>query len=111
LHQFAGKRENFRGGFFNSQQKYSYRGPATKYDQRIERGKEKNDLDSMCKMHDKFYNESSETKDRNISDITSAHRADEIANNPKDDVIVSNDSLLMNHGCHIECHIVHYGTN
>ena len=38
-------------------------------------------LDSVCKLHDKFYNENTDTKTRNISDIALAHRADEIANN------------------------------
>ena len=35
----------------------------------------------MCKLHDKFYNENTDTKTRNISDIALAHRADEIARN------------------------------
>ena len=35
----------------------------------------------MCKLHDKFYNENTDTKDRNISDIALSHRADEIAGN------------------------------
>ena len=33
----------------------------------------------MCKLHDQFYNENKDTKDRNISDVALAHRADEIA--------------------------------
>ena len=76
LHQFAEKGENVPGGSFNNQQKYSFCGPGTKYDQRIREGyKGINELDSMCKLHDKFYNENSYTKDRNISDIALAHRA------------------------------------
>ena len=39
-----------------------------------------NELDKMCKLHDQFYNENKDTKDRNISDVALAHRADEIAN-------------------------------
>ena len=35
----------------------------------------------MCKLHDQFYNENKDTKERNISDIALARRADEIANN------------------------------
>jgi len=41
-----------------------------------------NELDSMCKLHDQFYNEHTDTKSRNISDIALAHRAEEIARNP-----------------------------
>ena len=83
LHQFAEKGENVPGGSFNDQQKYSYCGPGTKYEQRVKEGyKGINELDSMCKLHDKFYNENTDTKTRNISDIALAHRADEIANNP-----------------------------
>ena len=38
----------------------------------------------------KFYNENTDTKSRNISDIALAHRADEIARNPMyDDTCVS----------------------
>jgi len=36
----------------------------------------------MCKLHDQFYNEHTDTKSRNISDIALAHRAEEIARNP-----------------------------
>ena len=35
----------------------------------------------MCELHDQFYNENKDTRERNISDIASARRADEIANN------------------------------
>src|SRR5271156_3519938 len=88
VHQFAEKGENVPGGSFNIQQKYSYCGPGTKYEQRVREGyKGINELDSMCKLHDKFYNENTDTKIRNISDIALAHRADEIARNPMyDDV-------------------------
>jgi len=41
-----------------------------------------NYLDSMCKLHDQFYNEHKDVKSRNISDIALAHRAKEIARNP-----------------------------
>jgi Domain of unknown function (DUF5679)/Phospholipase A2-like domain len=83
LHQFAEKGEDVSGGSFNNQQKYSYCGPGTKYEKRVKEGyKGINELDRMCKLHDKFYNENTDTKTRNISDIALAHRADEIARNP-----------------------------
>ena len=72
LHHFAEKGEHVPGGSFNDQQKYSYCGPGTKYDQRITEG-----LDRMCKLHDKFYNENSDTKVRNISDIDKSHKKKE----------------------------------
>jgi hypothetical protein len=82
IHQFAEKGENVPGGSFNDQQKYSYCGPGTKYEQRVKEGYQGiNELDRMCKLHDKFYNENIDAKTRNISDIALAHRADEIANN------------------------------
>src|SRR5271169_5924851 len=83
LHQFAEKGEDVPGGSFNNQQKYSYCGPGTKYEQRNrEDYKGINELDSVCKLHDRFYNENMDTKTRNISDIALAHRAAEIARNP-----------------------------
>jgi hypothetical protein len=82
LHQFAERGEDVPGGSFNNQQKYSYCGPGTKYEQRVREGyKGINELDRMCKLHDKFYNDNTDTKTRNISDIALAHRADEIARN------------------------------
>ena len=38
LHQFAEKGENVPGVSFNDQQKYSYCGPGTKYEQRVKEG-------------------------------------------------------------------------
>jgi len=35
----------------------------------------------MCKLHDQFYNEYTDTKRRNISDVALAYRAEEIARN------------------------------
>jgi Domain of unknown function (DUF5679)/Phospholipase A2-like domain len=82
LHQFAERGEEVPGGSFNNQQKYSYCGPGTKYEKRVREGyKGINELDRMCKLHDKFYNENTDTKIRNISDIALAHRAEEIAGN------------------------------
>jgi len=39
----------------------------------------------MCKLHDQFYNENHDTESRNISDKALAHRANEIANDPRFD--------------------------
>ena len=96
LHQFAEKGEHVPGGSFNNQQKYSYCGPGTKYEQRDREGyKGINELDSMCKLHDKFYNENTDTKTRNISDIALAHRADEIAKNPRKDADQRKDANFI----------------
>lgn len=96
LHQFAEKGENVPGGSFNNQQKYSYCGPGTKYEQRNREGyKGINELDNMCKLHDKFYNENSDTKVRNISDTALAHRADEIANNSMYDDVQRKDANFI----------------
>ena len=68
---------------FNELQKYSFVGPGIKYLQRVQEGyKDINELDRMAKLHVQFYNENSDTKLRNVSDIALAHRADEIANDP-----------------------------
>ena len=96
LHQYAEKGEDVPGGSFNNQQKYSYCGPGTKYEQRVREGyKGINELDSMCKLHDKFYNENTDTKTRNISDIALAHRADEISRNPMYDDIQRKDANFI----------------
>ena len=80
FHQYAEKGEYVPGGSFNDQQKYSFCGPSTRYEQRIREGyKGVNELDKMCKLHDQFYNENKDTKDRNMSDVALARRADEIA--------------------------------
>jgi hypothetical protein len=96
LHQFAEKGEDVPGGSFNNQQKYSFCGPGTRYKQRVREGyKGINELDSMCKLHDKFYDENTDTKVRNISDIALAHRADEIANNPIYDAVQRKDANFI----------------
>ena len=96
LHQFAEKGEFVPGGSFNNQQKYSYCGPGTKYEQRTKEGyKGINELDSMCKLHDKFYNENSDTKVRNISDIALAYRSDEIAKNHMYDDVQRKDANFI----------------
>jgi transposase InsO family protein len=96
LHQFAEKGEDVPGGSFNNQQKYSFCGPGTKYEQRIREGYQGiNELDRMCKLHDKFYNENTDTKVRNISDLALAHRADEIAKNPIYDTVQRKDANFI----------------
>ena len=86
LHLPANKGEYITNGSFNDKQKYSYCGPGTKYVQRVKEGYNGiNELDSMCKLHDKFYNENQDTQSRNISDVALAHRANEIANDPRYD--------------------------
>ena len=49
----------------------------------------------MCKLHDQFYNENTDTKTSNISDIALAHRADEIANNPMYDEVQRKDANFI----------------
>ena len=96
LHQYAEKGEYVPGGSFNDQQKYSYCGPGTRYQQRIREGyKGINELDKMCKLNDQFYNENKDTKDRNISDVALAHRADEIANDSYFDDVQRKDARFI----------------
>ena len=96
FHQYAEKGEYVPGGSFNDQQKYSYCGPGTRYEQRIREGyKGINELDKMCKLHDKFYNENKDTKERNISDVALAHRADEIANDTNFDDVQRKDARFI----------------
>src|SRR5207248_8565558 len=86
LHLPATKGEYVPNGSFNNLQKYSYCGPGTKYEQRNKEGYQGiNELDSMCKLHDQFYNENLDTQSRNISDTALAHRGNEIANDPRFD--------------------------
>ena len=86
LHLPATKGEYVSNGSFNNLQKYSYCGPGTKYEQRNREGYQGiNELDKMCKLHDQFYNENHDTESRNISDAALAHRANEIANDPRFD--------------------------
>ena len=96
LHQFAEKGEDVPGGSFNGQQKYSFCGPGTKYEQRLKEGYTGiNKLDQYCKLHDKFYNEHSDTKSRNVSDVALAARADEIDSNPAYDAIQRKDARFI----------------
>ena len=96
FHQYAEKGEYVPGGSFNDQQKYSFCGPGTRYDQRVREGyKGINELDKMCKLHDQFYNENKDTKDRNISDVALAHRADEIARDSNFDDVQRKDARFI----------------
>jgi len=96
LHLPATKGEDVSSGSFNNQQKYSYCGPGTRYTQRVKEGyKGINELDSMCKLHDQFYNENSDTPTRNISDIALAHRANEIANDDTFDAKQRRDARFV----------------
>ena len=96
FHQYAEKGEYVPGGSFNDQQKYSFCGPGTRYEQRIRKGyKGINELDKMCKLHDQFYNENKDTKDRNISDVALAHRADEIARDSNYDDVQIKDARFI----------------
>jgi len=96
VHQFAETGENIPGGSFNDQQKYSYCGPGTRYVQRIREGyKGINELDSMCKLHDQFYNEYKDTQSRNLSDEALAIRADQIAANQNLDSTQRKDAKFL----------------
>ena len=96
FHQYAEKGEYVPGGSFNDQQKYSFCGPGTRYEQRIKEGYQGiNELDKMCKLHDQFYNENKGTKDRNISDVALAHRADEIARDSNFDDVQRKDARFI----------------
>lgn len=82
MHLPAAQGEFIPGGSFNNQKKYSYCGPGTKYTQRVQEGYDGiNELDRMCKKHDKFYTDHPDTKSRNISDIELAQKAKTIARN------------------------------
>jgi hypothetical protein len=96
LHQYAEVGENVPGGSFNNLQKYSFCGPGTRYEQRCREGyKGINELDSVCKLHDQFYNEFTDTKTRNVSDRALAQRADAIANNTSLDAAQRKDAKFI----------------
>ena len=96
LHLPAEKGEYVIDGSFNNLKKYSYCGPGTKYQHRVREGYQGiNELDSMCKLHDQFYDENQDTKTRNISDVALAHRANEIATDPKYDMKQRRDAKFV----------------
>ena len=97
LHLPANNGEHVPNGSFNNQNKYSFCGPGTKYEQRNNEGYQGiNELDKMCKLHDKFYNDNQDTVSRNVSDIALAHRASEIANDSKFDSRQRRDASFVN---------------
>ena len=49
----------------------------------------------MCKLHDQFYNENKDIKDRNISDVALTHRADEIARYSNIDDVQRKDARFI----------------
>jgi len=49
----------------------------------------------MCKIHENFYNENTDTKSRNISDIALSHSADEIARNSMYDDVQGKDANFI----------------
>ena len=96
LHLPAEKGEYVPNGSFNNLKKYSCCGPGTKYDQRVTEGYNGiNELDSVCKLHDKFYKENQDTESRNVSDVALAHRANEIANDPRFDGAQRRDAKFV----------------
>jgi hypothetical protein len=96
LHLPTDKGEYVPNGSFNNLGKYSFCGPGTKYLQRVLEGYiGVNELDSMCKLHDKFYTENQDTQSRNVSDIALAHRANEIANDSRFDNAQRRDAKLV----------------
>ena len=96
LHLPADKGEYIENGSFNNLHKHSYCGPGTKYDKRVQEGYNGiNELDSMCKLHDQFYNENTDTKSRNVSDVALAHRANEIAGDPRNDSTQRRDAKFV----------------
>ena len=97
LHLPADEGEYIPNGSFNYQNKYSFCGPGTKYEQRNNEGYQGiNELDKMCKLHDKFYNENQDTASRNVSDVALAHRANEISNDPMFDSRQRRDASFVN---------------
>lgn len=96
LHLPTKNGEYVPNGSFNNQNNYSYCGPGTKYTQRNREGYQGiNELDRMCKLHDQFYTENSDTPTRNISDEALAHRAHEISNDSKFDSTQRNMAKLV----------------
>ena len=98
LHLPASQGEYVSNGSFNNQKNYSYCGPGTKYTQRNLEGYQGiNELDKMCKLHDQFYTDNTDTASRHVSDAALAHRAKEIANDPRFDSTQRNMASLVKH--------------
>src|SRR5579872_226549 len=96
LHLPANRGEYVPNGSFNNQNNYSFCGPGTKYEQRTRENYQGiNELDRMCKLHDKFYTANTDTASRNISDEALAHRALEIANDSRFDSTQRNMAKIV----------------
>jgi hypothetical protein len=71
--------ENVPGGSFNKTKKYSYCGPGTKLEKRMNEGyKGVNSLNQACRVHDIAYATNKDTKSRNIADDVLAAKASQI---------------------------------
>ena len=85
--------ENIENGSFNETGKYSYCGPGTKLNKRVTEGyKGINDLDKACLEHDKAYDKSKDTKNRNIADNELAEEANRLANDINQPEYVRSDA-------------------
>ena len=77
--------EQVPGGDFNNTGTYSFCGPFTKLEKRLQQGyKGVNNLDRACMRHDIAYSQNSDTKNRNVADDILAKDAIDIANNVND---------------------------
>jgi hypothetical protein len=89
--------EQVPNGSFNQKHTYSYCGPGTKVQKRMQEGYQGvNSLDRACKSHDIFYSQYPKTKDRNHADDILAKRASEIALDPNEPEYVRRDAKLVN---------------
>lgn len=71
--------EYIPGGSFNNTGKYSFCGPKTKLEKRLNEGYQGvNTLDKHCKEHDIFYSKHKKTKDRNYADDILSREANKI---------------------------------
>ncbi len=85
--------EYIENGSFNKTGKYSYCGPGTKFNKRINEGyKGINDLDKACLRHDSAYDKFTDTKNRNIADNELAQVANKLANDINQPEYVRNDA-------------------
>ncbi len=85
--------ENIKDGSFNKTGKYSYCGPGTKLNKRLNEGyKGVNDLDMACLKHDLAYNEYGDTENRNIADNELAQEANRLANDMNQPSYVRKDA-------------------
>ena len=88
--------ENISNGSFNNTGKYSFCGPGTKVQKRINEGYQGvNNLDKACKQHDISYSKNKSTKERNVADDILANRASQIALDPNEPNYVRKDAKLV----------------